>query len=267
MRHARRFERIYTRWVAPRVRSYEVEAAARFDRCVVVSPADAEHLKRVSPSARVSVIPSGVDTEYFFPSNEIPEEAGSITLIGSFEWPPKQQSLLSLLKEVFPRIAAKVTGVRLYVVGKGVPEKLKRLAEATPGVILVGRVDDVRPYIQRSSILINYLESGGGIPLKVLEAMAMRKPVLSNSMGCEGIEATNGKDILIGDGPEGFAKAAAHLLENESLRRHLANNAYRNVMERYSWIVIVDQFQELYQSLLDERATERSRLEELHRQT
>lgn len=250
-------EKGYAKWTAPRVRKYEAEAAAQFDRCVVVSHADAVHLREASPKARIEVIASGVDTEYFYPLSD-EEEPWTMTVTGSFGWRPKQQSLLSLLTEVFPRIKASVPEAILCVVGKGVPEYLRQVARGISGVTITGPVPDVRPYIARSALMLNYLECGGGIALKVLEAMAMRKPVLCNSLGCEGIPVTHGQDVFVADGPEEFATAAAWLLRDESARARIAEGGYRRVLEEYSWQVIAGRLGEVYGVLLAERGIPRS---------
>jgi hypothetical protein len=245
-------ERSYARWTAPRVKRYEADLAAQFDRCIVVSDADASHLRGISPRARVEVIPSGVDTEYFYPLPETEEEPFSITLTGSFEWKPKQESLHVLLTQVFPRIKARLPEARLYVVGKGIPKWLQRIALETPGVTATGAVLDVRPYIARSALLINYLECGGGIALKVLEAMAMRKPVLCNSLGGEGIPMRHGIDFFLAEGPDEFAVAASRLLTDPAFRSALAGEGYRRVLEGYSWNVIAGRLEDCYEKIVDE---------------
>ncbi len=248
-------ERMYAKWATPRIRKYEGEVAAKFDRCIVVSEADRMHLQKVTPSARIEVIPSGVDTEYFFPNPKIQEEPWSLTITGSFKWRPKGQSLEYLLTKVFPRIRAKVLEAKLHVVGKDVPEYLIRIAKEIPGVSIHGPVPDVRPYIARSAVMIQYLESGGGIALKVLEAMAMRKPVLSNSLGCEGIPLEHGKEAFLADDPEQFADAAATLLNDRALRLRVAEEGYRTTLENYSWHAIAEKFEACYQAVLEERGT------------
>lgn len=245
--------RAYAKWTAPRVREYEGEAASKFDRCVVVSHADAVHLRAASSQARIEVIPSGVDTEYFHPLREADEEPWSMTLTGSFDWKPKRQSLRSLLTDVFPRVKARVPEAKLYVVGKGVPEELKRLGGGIPGVTIIGPVPDVRPYIARSALLINYLTSGGGIALKVLEAMAMRKPVLSNSLGCEGIPMKHGRDVFLAEGADDFAEAAAYLLKDRMARQALAEEGFSRVLEGYSWNVVAERLGDCYASVVMER--------------
>lgn len=252
--HARSsVERWYAARCAPRVRAYEAKMAPRFARCLTVSSADARHLAEIAPTARVEAIPSGVDTEYFYPSPKVQEESFSMVLTGSFEWRPKQHNLWVLLTEIMPRIRAKVPEATLCVVGKGIPDELKRLAERTPGVTVTGTVPDVRPYVCRASLVLNYLESGGGIALKVLEAMAMRKPVLSNSLGCEGIEVEHGQDVFLADGLEKFAAAATYLLEDSAARRGLAEEGYQRVLKGYSWNVIAGRLEDCYKKVVEER--------------
>jgi len=251
--HARNtLEKLYATWCAPRLRAYEAKMVPRFARCLAISQADARHLSAISPAARVEAIPCGVDMEYFHPSPEVQEEPYSMVLTGSFDWKPKQHNLKVLLAEVMPRVRARLPRAVLCVAGKGVPDELRRLGERTPGVTLTGKVPDVRPYVWRSSLVLNYLESGGGIALKVQEAMAMKKPVLSNSLGCEGIEVKHGWDVFLADGPERFADAAAQLLEDAASRRSLAENGHKRAHELYSWAVIADQFQDCYETVVAE---------------
>jgi glycosyltransferase involved in cell wall biosynthesis len=247
-------EKWYVARCAPRVRAYEAKMAPRFARCLTVSNADARHLADVAPTARVEAIPSGVDTEYFYPSPEVAEEPYRMVLTGSFEWKPKQHNLRVLLAEIMPRIRANVPEATLYVVGKGVPDELRRLGERTPGVTVTGMVPDVRPYLSQSSLVLNYLESGGGIALKVLEAMAMRKPVLSNSLGCEGIEVSDRREVCLADGPEDFAAAAARLLEDRVLRESIAEGGYRKVLVQYGWGAILPRLERLYESVLEQHS-------------
>jgi glycosyltransferase involved in cell wall biosynthesis len=251
-------KRSYAKWTAARMRRYEAEVASRFDRCVVVSPADAAYLRAASSRARIEVVPFGVDTDYFYPLREVPEEPCSISITGSFDWGPKQQSLHTLLTKMFPALRARLPEAKLYVVGRGVPTELKVLAERVEGVVLTGPVADIRPHIARSSLLINYMETGGGIAIKVLEAMAMRKPVLCNLLGCEGIPVKHGQDVFVADGPEEFATAAAWLLRDESVRARIAESGYRRVLEEYSWQVITGRLERVYEALLAERGTARS---------
>jgi glycosyltransferase involved in cell wall biosynthesis len=259
-------ERLYVRSMARRVRAYEASMAPRFARSITVSRADAEHLRAAAPEARIETIPSGVDTEYFFPV-EAPEIPFSMVMTGSFEWRPKQHNLRVLLERVFPRIRGRVPEASLSIVGAGVPEELRQLGESQPGVRFTGEVADVREHVRRASLVLNYLESGGGIALKVLEALAMRKPVLSNALGVEGIELEHGRDIFVADGIEEFAQAAAALLLNREQRASLAQHGYTKVRDNYSWSSLAHRFEEVYSEVLAEsegRRPERSGVESEH---
>lgn len=242
----------YVRLAAPRIRQYEGNVAACFSQCITVSKADAKHLRAISPQARIRVIPSGVDTEYFCPAENSFDEPYSLAHTGSFDWPPKRRSLWILLTEIFPRIKSRVPKAKLYVVGKGVPGNIRERTQQIPGVVITGTVDDVRPYVLRSSVVLHYLESGGGIALKVLEAMAMRKPVLSNRLGCEGIEVETGRDCFFADGIEDFVDGAVKLLNDSCLRQRLAEGGYRRIQEAYAWQTLAPQFERCYAEVLGE---------------
>ena len=248
-RHAERvrpgIERLYVRSCARRVRVYEGRMAERFARCVTVSRADADYLRAVAPGARIATIPSGVDNEYFFPC-PAPEDPFSMVMTGSFEWRPKQHNLRVLIEQVFPRIRARVADAILTVVGSGVPPELRRLGEGIAGVRFTGTVPDVRDYVRRASLVLNYLESGGGIALKVLEAMAMQKAVLSNVLGIEGIDLERGREVFVADGIHGFAEAAALLLRDRAKREQLARRGCNLVRRQYSWGALAHRFEELY---------------------
>jgi glycosyltransferase involved in cell wall biosynthesis len=177
-----------------------------------------------------------------------------MVLTGSFEWKPKQHNLRVLLTKIMPRIRSKLPRATLLVVGKGVPADLRTLAKSIPGVTVTGPVPDVRPYVWQASLVLNYLESGGGIALKVLEAMAMKKPVLSNSLGCEGIEVEPGRDVFLADGADSFAEAAVNLLHNQSRRNLLSEFGRKKVERMYSWAVIAGQLTRCYESILAERS-------------
>lgn len=239
------------RYLARRVRKYEAEMAPKFARCVMVSEADERYLRDVAPSARILTIPSGVDCEYFQPNPKVEERSFSMVLTGSFSWKPKQHNLRILLTEIYPRIRAKAPKAKLAIVGKGVPPELKQLADAN-GVMVSGAVEDVRPYVQSASLVLNYLESGGGIALKVLEAMAMRKPVLSNSLGCEGIAVQHGRDVFLADGTAKFADAAVMLLQDARRRKSIADGGYTTVQNLYAWSQLAGAFDQCYRSVLAE---------------
>jgi glycosyltransferase involved in cell wall biosynthesis len=174
-------------------------------------------------------------------------------MTGGFAWQPKQHNLRVLLTEVYPRIKARVPNVTVSVVGKGAPSELRQLANSIPGVTMTGEVPDVRPYVNKAALAINYVESGGGIALKVLEAMAMRKPVLSTSLGCEGIKVRHGEDVFLADGAESFAEASVLLLQSNGIRQRIAEGGHRLVRQTYAWDRLAERFEDCYAAVLSER--------------
>jgi glycosyltransferase involved in cell wall biosynthesis len=129
-----------------------------------------------------------------------------------------------------------VPQVKLYVVGNNPPKELRR--RASERVVVTGFVEDVRPYVWNAAVYVVPLYMGGGTRLKVLEAMAMKKPVVATRVGCEGIDVRNRESILIEDEPRAFAEAVIELLHNAALRKSIAEYAYELTMSRYEWSVI-----------------------------
>jgi polysaccharide biosynthesis protein PslH len=119
-------------------------------------------------------------------------------------------------------------------------------------VTMTGSVPDVRPYVHRAALALNYVESGGGVALKVLEAMAMQRPMLSTSLGCEGIRVQHGENVFLADGPEAFAEAAVLLLQNATIRQKITEGGYRLIKQVYAWERLAGQLHDCYASVLSE---------------
>jgi glycosyltransferase involved in cell wall biosynthesis len=248
-------ERAVSAVFARRIERYEARVASTFNRCIVVTDVEAGNLRRISPKADVHAIPSGVDTEFFRPQLGMGGAPATLTITGSFSWRPKQLNLQRLATQIFPRIRQLEPRARLVVVGRGLDQTLRRELASIEGVEIIGEVSDVRPYIARSTLMINYAQSGGGIALKVLEAMAMRKPVLANQLGCEGIEARDGVEISIARDDREFIERALSLLRDEAERGRLADRGYELVERQYAWHRIAPRFSATYEHLLAARRT------------
>ena len=170
----------------------------------------------------------------YFNGDTLQEVDGRIVFTGSLEYYPNVDAVLFFAKNCWPRIRAKLPGAIWQIVGKNPLPEVKRLAEL-PGVHVAGSVEDTRPYIASSQVAIAPLAIGSGTRLKILEAFAMRKAVVSTSIGCEGLMIEPGKHLLVADQPEAFADAVIDLLGNRRLRQELGS-AGRNLVESsYSW--------------------------------
>jgi|SRR5579883_279767 sugar transferase (PEP-CTERM/EpsH1 system associated) len=220
-------------------REYRLVRAAEFERCrkadaiAVTSERERSILQSELPESFIEVVPNGVDIEYFN-GNTLQEVEGHIVFTGSLEYYPNVDAVLSFARNCWPRLRAKLPGVIWQIVGKNPLPEVRRLADL-PGVRVFGSVEDTRPYIASSQVAIAPLAIGSGTRLKILEAFAMRKAVVSTSIGCEGLAVEPGKHLLVADQPEAFADAIIDLLGNRE-RRQALGSAGRSLVEScYSW--------------------------------
>lgn len=217
-----------------KMRQYEPRMCRKFDRILTVTDIDAEIMRPWLPSERaISVIPIGVDTTYFQPQEG---DSGSRELVsvGTMYWKPNIEGVLWFHRAVYPLVKKRVPEVKLTIVGTRPPAEIMHLA-GEDGIEVTGWVEDARPYMARSAAMIVPLQVGSGMRVKILNALAMGLPVVSTSVGCEGIEVTHGEEILIADEPHDFAQATIRLLSDEGLRRKLSRSGRALVEERYSW--------------------------------
>lgn len=225
----------------------EREAWRVHDAVFVTSERDRGIVQHETSSVPKMVVPNGVDTAYFKPSENHPEPF-SLVFTGMMAYVPNYDGILYFLDEIFPFIVEKIPQSKIYVVGNRPPRVLqKRQSER---VIITGYVLDVRPYVWRSSVYVVPLRMGGGTRLKVLEAMAMKKPIVTTSIGCEGIDGVHGKSLLIHDHPAQFAEGVVTLLQDGKKRGQLVEAGYELVRAQYEWTVIGEQVQNHYLQLI-----------------
>lgn len=239
------WRRAYVRHQARLMAREERRWCARCDLNTVVSEADRIALERIAPGATCTVVPNGVDIEAFTPSRGRDE---GIVFVGESTWFPNRDALQYFCDEILPRIRAAggVTPVRW--VGRA-SDTLRREYRDRYAVELTGYVADVRPYIRDAACYVVPLRVGGGTRLKILDAWAMGKAVVSTSLGCEGLAVEDGGNILIRDEPEGFARAVCAVLRDAPLRLRLGAEGRRTVEQRYSWERIGESMLRLYSSL------------------
>ena len=225
-------------------RRYEQLMAGKFTACACVSEEDKNLLADLCPEISIAVIPNGVDVESYKPDHSLTEEA-TIVYTGSMDWLPNEDAALYFYKRIFPLIEAQIPDIKFYIVGQNPTKRVKELSRHS-NVIVTGMVDDVKPYIAKASVYVVPLRIGGGTRLKILEALAMEKAVVSTAIGCEGLQLTPGKDILIADEPEKFAQLVIQLVQDEKRRQQLGKSGRKQVEEKYDWRSIGKQLNELY---------------------
>jgi polysaccharide biosynthesis protein PslH len=251
-RHAETRTGSLSRWLYGRqyrrMLRYEEHALGRFRSVLAVSDADRDTLSRIYPTSRrrpVHVVPTGVDTEYFMPAPSDPA-ARDLVFTGSMDWLPNEDAMLFFCGEVLPLVRAEENSVTLTIVGRAPTAAVASLGERA-GVRVTGRVDDVRPYIRDAAVYIVPLRIGGGTRLKIFEAMAMGRAVVSTAIGAEGLPVADGEQIVIVDRPDAFAREIVRLLRDVDRRRLLETAARAFVVERYDWSAVAG---ELEQALL-----------------
>jgi sugar transferase (PEP-CTERM/EpsH1 system associated) len=219
-----------------RMLRFEERALRRVDGVLAVSDADRNTLGWLYQDATrrpIRVIPTGVDTDFFTPGAPRP---GSRALVftGSMDWLPNEDAMLFFCREVLPLIRAEEPDVTLDIVGRAPTPAVRRLA-ASQGITVTGRVDDVRPHVRDAAVYIVPLRIGGGTRLKIFEAMAMGKAIVSTTVGAEGLPVAHGTHLLLADEPNRFAQAVVRLLRDEQRRGELEAAARALVVERYDW--------------------------------
>jgi glycosyltransferase involved in cell wall biosynthesis len=244
--------RLYSAVDWRKLKREEVSAWQRFDGVTVTSQRDAAILSALEPKTNVVVVPNGVDIELFQP-NSTPPEPASLLFFGAMNYYPNQDGLSYFLERIFPLILAKRPNTKLRVVGPA-PESVKRLQNAN--IEVTGFVDAVEPYIDAATAVIVPLRLGGGTRLKIVEAMAKAKPIISTRVGAEGIDVVNGESALLADEPQEFARHVESVLSDEGLAHRLGAAARKLAEDRYSWPALVAGLERFYAQLLTGPATE-----------
>jgi len=224
----------YNWWESRLVKPVEVELCRGADAIVVTSERERLLLKSILPPSKIEVVSNGVDIEYFHGNCSEQEVDGRIVFTGSMAYYPNVEAVLFFAQKCWPLVREHIPGAIWQIVGKDPLPAVRKLAEL-PGITVTGSVADVRPYFAEARVAIVPLQIGGGTRIKILEAMAMRKAVVSTSLGCEGLSVVPGKHLIVADQPEVFAQAVIELLNNAEKRQALGTAGRAMVEAEYSW--------------------------------
>lgn len=252
---AQPFLRPLIRGQARAVARYEATSCTRFDQCLAVTPVDAAQLRQLAPDATIDVLPDGVDVEFFRPDPTcLPDEERVVTT-GDYTWGPTRDGLLFLCREVWPGLRRVRPQARLTIVGKNIPDEIRDDAD-NKGIDIAGYVTDVRPEILRAALFLAPTRVGSGIRIKILEAMALGRPVIATTIGAEGIEAVDGRDLQIADTPQELIQAIQKLLDDEAAREEMAAAGLALVRRRYAWDTLGDELSDFYAKVLQKKRDE-----------
>jgi glycosyltransferase involved in cell wall biosynthesis len=226
------------------------------DGVYLCSAPDQQHLLEQVPGARTLVIPNAADVEYYQPRATDPQpDGGTVVFFGHLSYFPNVDGVTHLVQEIWPRIAAVHPNASLKIIGGQAPPSLLKLAR--PGIELTGFVSDLRPHLSEAAVVVVPLRLGGGTRLKIVEAMAMGKAIVSTSLGAEGIEAVPGRDLMVEDQPAAFAEAVNRLLAEPSLVTRIGQAARALAVQRFAWSGAARALERFYHEILDGRQKSR----------
>lgn len=235
-------KKAYLRGQWQKTRAYERRACRAFDYVVAVSRDDREMMQREYGVEAIADVPTGVDTEFFRPRGREKREAHNVVFTGSMDWLPNEDAIQFFTSKILPLVRERVPDVTLTVVGRNPFPSLIELGKRDASVVVTGRVDDVRPYMERAAAYVVPIRIGGGTRLKIYEAMAMEQPIVSTTVGAEGLPVRDGAELLLADTPEDFAAALVRVLTNETLAREMGARAAATVRERFGWDKVAASF-------------------------
>lgn len=237
--------RLYIGLQARKLEAYEREVCARVHGCVVVSDQDKASLMELVPSCDPVVVTNGVDLDFFAPGSEKEVKHDAIVFCGGLYWVPNADGIHWFATRVLERVRKVIPTASLTIIGSDPPGKVSAL-HAPPSITVTGFLEDVRPLIRGAACVVVPLMVGGGSRLKILDALSMSKPVVSTTIGCEGLNVTHGRDILVCDTEDEFAQGVVKVLQDRELAQSLGRNGRRLVQEQYGWEMLGKKMEGVY---------------------
>ena len=240
---------------AARMAEAEEKLSELFPGIITVSPEDSEHCRQEYKLKNVlGHVPTGVDTDFFENRfSESPKHPKRIAFLGSMDWMPNIEAVDWFVRESLPSLRLRVPGVEFIIIGRNPPPSVRALADNEPDILVTGTVPDVRPVLEECSAMVVPLKSGGGTRIKIIEAMSMGIPVVSTTIGAEGLELTPGKHIIISDDADELSSETASLITDPDLRKRISQSARERVESHHTWEHATNIFVQHCRTLLDSR--------------
>jgi len=233
-----------------KLRYYEKNNLNKFNAHLTCSTLDSDRLREISNKLEIVEIPNGVDLSYFQP-HRIDVATKDIIFVGGLSWYPNLLSVEFLIHEVWDKLKFKIQGVQLTIVGRNPPKWLTDLADTDSSLTVTGFVDDMRPYVNKSTVFVCPIFDGGGTKLKVLDALAMGIPLIAHPAACEGINVTDGQNVLYAEEPEEYISQIERLFNSRELQSNMSKSG-RDVIEKtYSFISIGRKLANYYDTLCE----------------
>lgn len=231
-----------------RLHRFEKKVCQEYRGHITCSDIDAERLRIISPFSSIKAIPNGVDTSVFSPRG-LKQDEKTLVFVGTMSWYPNIEAALFICNEIMPRLRSLNLGIQLQIIGANPPEQVKKFDFEHDDISVLGFVDEVRDYIETATVYVCPIMDGGGTKLKILDALAMEKPIVANKIASEGINVTDGVDILLADQADEFAQLIVHLIESPGERLRLGKAARKLALEQYDYKSIGKSLSEYYLKL------------------
>jgi glycosyltransferase involved in cell wall biosynthesis len=224
------------------MRRYEHATVARFPHVVAVSENDRELMSAMTDPSRITVVPTGVDTAAYRTDASMGQDKPTVMFLGSMDWPANIDGVELFCEKIWPSVVSAVPDARFQVVGRNPSARTQKLASES--VEIVGGVKSVMPYLQNAAVFVVPLRIGGGTRLKIYEAMAAQRAIVSTSIGAEGLDYRDGSDIVIADEPGAFADEVIRFLRDREARVRLGRGAGETAA-RFDWEAVSREFEEV----------------------
>lgn len=249
-------KRFYFWQEGKRLAAYERRVAHRFLSHLVCAELDGERLMDTVGKVPTTVVPNGVDLDYFQPAPpHMPQDSGSIVFVGGLSWYPNAGAIRFFLSKVWPSLCEIRPDIEFRIIGRNPPADIVEAARRDFRLKVLGFVDDIRPIVHRSMVYVCPIHDGGGTKLKMLDAMAMGKAIVAHPVACEGLGLEHGNNVLMAEDPRAFARHVQELLNNAPARKAIETSARMAVEERFGFDAIGKRLAQLYSSIPDERGT------------
>lgn len=240
--------KLYAMYQYRKLYNFESRITSIFDKCFMITEDDVVRMKKMNNCVKAVAIPAGVDIDKYQPINTIHNE-NSIVFLGSMNWLPNEDAITWFVDKMFNRVLLDVPDTKLYIVGKNPTTRVRKL-DNKDNIIVTGFVEDEREYIAKAKVFIVPLRIGGGMRIKILNAMSMGKCVVSTSIGAEGIAFNNWEDIVISDDEEKFAVNTVKMLNDINTRRNIEEAARNTIVQKYSWEIVAKKINSEYAKLV-----------------
>lgn len=243
---SRGFRKIYLNILAHRIKRFEKKFMNAYDLIVPITGRDGKILNELGNTRPMHVSPTGIDTKVLIPHSKNLEHP-SLFHIGSLEWAPNQEGIMWFIDECWPRIHEKFPGLKFYVAGRNAPDWLIRRFDA-PNIVYEGEISDAYQFMNSKSVMVVPLFSGSGMRIKIIEGMALGKPIVTTPIGNEGISTTSGKNILIAANREEFIAAVGRLISDDALFQGISRNAIEYIQEKFDNLALAGALVRFYKA-------------------